>query len=171
MSCLDLLPPFLEERDFRFSTDQGCESPYLSHIQAAGGTTFTDHLVYVHGLSDATQGLCSQVLALEIALNEAVGRFTHRYRIRCCESFDARTDAGNLTQCQVFVPPCPAHFPNNNQPRMNAYTDGELHTFSLLQPLIQLSHCSEDPQTRSYCSMSVIFMGVGIPKVDQETIP
>src|SRR5215470_4508883 len=69
VTLFDLCPTFLEECDFRLSTHQRGESSGLSHIQATGGTTFTEHLVYVHGLSDATQDLCSHVLALEVALD------------------------------------------------------------------------------------------------------
>src|SRR5262245_66678351 len=54
MSCLGLLPPFKEEGDFRFSTHQRRESSGLSHLKTTGGTTLTEHVVDVHGLSDAT---------------------------------------------------------------------------------------------------------------------
>src|SRR5215510_3658453 len=54
---------------------------------------------------------------------------------------------------------------------MNAYTDGELDTFGFLQPLIQISHGSEDTQTRAYCSLRIIFMRLGIPKVHEQSIP
>jgi len=54
---------------------------------------------------------------------------------------------------------------------MHTYMESELDTFRLLQSLIQVSHGIEDTQPRAYGSLGVIFMGVGIPKVDQETIP
>src|SRR5438105_4884921 len=54
---------------------------------------------------------------------------------------------------------------------MNPYTNSELHTFSLLQPLIQVSHGSEDTQTRSYCSLGIIFVCLGIAKVHEKSIP
>ena len=44
MSCLSLLPPFQEEGDFGFSTDQRCESPWLRNIKATGGPTRTEHV-------------------------------------------------------------------------------------------------------------------------------
>jgi hypothetical protein len=69
MSCLRLLPPFQEQRDFRLSTHQRRESSGLSNIKATGGTTLAEHVVYVYGLGDATQVLCSQVLALKIPLH------------------------------------------------------------------------------------------------------
>src|SRR5262245_39560295 len=53
---------------------------------------------------------------------------------------------------------------------MDAYTDGELNTFGLLQPLIQVSQGSKNFQTSPYCSLRIIFMGMGIAKIDQETI-
>jgi hypothetical protein len=50
---------------------------------------------------------------------------------------------------------------------MHPYTDGEWDTFFLLQTGMQVFHRSENTQTRSYCSLSVISMGVGIAKIDQ----
>jgi hypothetical protein len=54
---------------------------------------------------------------------------------------------------------------------MDAQTDRELETFGVLESLMQVSHGSEDTQTRPYCSMRIILMGVGIAKIHQETIP
>src|SRR5262249_40812285 len=54
---------------------------------------------------------------------------------------------------------------------MDAHTDSELDTFSLLQPLIQVSHSSKHTQPSTYRSLSVIFMGLGIAKIDQKPIP
>src|SRR5882724_5745244 len=68
MSCLGLLPPFKEQRNFRLPTNQRRESSWLSHIKATGGTTLAEHVIDAHGLGNATQGLCSQVLTREIAL-------------------------------------------------------------------------------------------------------
>src|SRR4029453_8915758 len=49
-------------------------------------------------------------------------------------------------------------------------TDGELDTFGFLQTCIQVFHRSEDAQACSYCSMRIIFMGVGIAEIDEQTI-
>src|SRR5262245_20703195 len=75
MSCLRLLPPFQEQRDFRFSTDQRCESSCLCHIKATGGTTLTEHVIHVDGLSNASECLCSHPLTVKITLDQAIGRF------------------------------------------------------------------------------------------------
>src|SRR4029453_8777375 len=69
VTIFDLCPTFQKQRDFRLPTDQGCKSSWLSHIKATGGSTLTKHVVYAHGLGAATQGLCSQVLTLEISLH------------------------------------------------------------------------------------------------------
>src|SRR5262245_39128090 len=53
---------------------------------------------------------------------------------------------------------------------MNANADSELDTFDSLQTDIQVSHRIQDTQTRPYRSLCVIFMGMGIAKIDQETI-
>ena len=49
--------------------------------------------------------------------------------------------------------------------------DGELDTFGLLQSPLQVSYGIENTQARSYCSVSVIFMGLGIAELDEKTIP
>ena len=54
---------------------------------------------------------------------------------------------------------------------MNSYTDGKLNTFRLLKMGIEVSQGSKNSQTSPYCSVGVIFMGVGIAKVHQESIP
>src|SRR5262245_32170871 len=109
-----LFPTFQEKRDFRFSTDQRCESSWLRNIKATGGTTFTEHLIYVYGLSDTTQGLCSQVLALKIPLHQAICCFTDGNRIRCSQPLDARTRVWNLPERQQLLPPLTPHLPHND---------------------------------------------------------
>src|SRR5215831_13254356 len=54
---------------------------------------------------------------------------------------------------------------------MDTHTESQLDTSCLLQLLIQVSYNIEDTQARSYCSLCVILMGLGIPKVHEESIP
>src|SRR6266850_6650202 len=53
---------------------------------------------------------------------------------------------------------------------MDAQTESELDTFLSLQTGIQVFHGIEDTQARSYRSLGVIFMRLGIAKIDQETV-
>src|SRR5215831_1167991 len=53
---------------------------------------------------------------------------------------------------------------------MNAHTDSELETFRLLQTLIQVSQGSKNSQPSSYCSLRIVFMGVGIAEIDEQTV-
>jgi hypothetical protein len=53
---------------------------------------------------------------------------------------------------------------------MNTYTESKLDTFLSLEMGIQVSHGSKDIQACPYCSVCVIFMSVGIAKIDEETI-
>src|SRR5262245_21001797 len=53
---------------------------------------------------------------------------------------------------------------------MDAHTESELDAFCLLQTGIEVSHAIEDTQASPYCSLGVIFMGMGIPKVHQQSI-
>ena len=81
MSCLGLLPPFQEQRDFRLPTDQWGKSSWLRYIKATGGTALPEHVVEAHDLGDPTQSVCSQVLTRKIALHYAVRRVTDGHRI------------------------------------------------------------------------------------------
>src|SRR5215467_4447410 len=54
---------------------------------------------------------------------------------------------------------------------MNAYTNGELDTFGLLQMGMQVFYLIKDSQGSAYSSLGVVFMGLGIAKIHQETIP
>src|SRR5215813_10713371 len=53
---------------------------------------------------------------------------------------------------------------------MNTHTDSELDTLLLLQTGMEVSHRIQDTQTRSYCSMRIIFMGMGIAEIDEQTV-
>src|SRR5690242_17884569 len=48
LSTLGLLPTFQQKRDFRFATDQRCQSSWLRHLQATSDTTLTQDVVEVH---------------------------------------------------------------------------------------------------------------------------
>ena len=62
VSSFDLLPTLYEQPYFLLPTDQRCQSSWLSHIQATGGPTFLEDAVYVEGLSETSEGLCSLTL-------------------------------------------------------------------------------------------------------------
>src|SRR5262249_8892647 len=64
----DLLPPCQKERDSRFSTPQRCQSSGHRHIETPSGSTFLEDSIHGDGLSDTSECLYSQVLALEVAL-------------------------------------------------------------------------------------------------------
>src|SRR5215831_14211664 len=171
MSCLGLLPAFQQECDFRLSTDQRCESSWLSNIETPPGSTFLEDAVHVDGRSHTSERLCSQVLTREIALDQSIGGFTDSHRIRRCQSFNARSNVGHFSQGQLFLTPCSTHGTDHHQPSMDAHAESKLDAFGLLQTLIQVSHRSEDIQARAYCFVGIVFMCLGIAKVDQETIP
>jgi hypothetical protein len=75
-----------------------------------------------------------------------------------------------FTQRELFLTPLSSHVPNNDQPRMYPYTQSKLDAFVLLQTGIEVSHGSKNSQTSLYGSVGVIFMGVGVPKVHQQSI-
>ena len=98
----------------------------------------------MEGLSHTSEGLCSQVLTLKIALNQAIGGFTDQQSYWVQPVLRCESNVGDFTQRQLFLTSCSTHLPHNDQPRMHPYTDGELDTFGLLQTLIQVSQSIED---------------------------
>src|SRR5262249_51455341 len=74
-------------------------------------------------------------------------------------------------QSKLLLSPSTAHLTDNHQSSMDAHTESKLATPCLLQTLIQVFYGIEDTQARAYCSVSIIFMCLGIPKVHEETIP
>jgi hypothetical protein len=81
------------------STDQRGQSSGLRNIKTTDGTTLTEHVVDVHGLSDATQNLCSQILALKIPLHQTIGRFTDGNGIGLRKSLDSGGDVWCFSKC------------------------------------------------------------------------
>src|SRR5215468_6196835 len=53
---------------------------------------------------------------------------------------------------------------------MNANADSELDTLRLLQTSIEVSHGSKNSQTSSDSPLCIIFMGVGIAEIDEQTV-
>src|SRR5215813_14021670 len=101
------LPPTLQEyTDLLFSTDQGCESSGLHNIETPPGSTFLEDAVHVDRLSHTSKRLGSQVLTLEIALDQAIRHFTDSQRIGRSQSFNARSNVGHFSQGQLFLTPC-----------------------------------------------------------------
>src|SRR6266446_5186029 len=54
---------------------------------------------------------------------------------------------------------------------MDTHTKSELNTLLSFQTRIEVSQAIEDTQASPHGSLRVIFMGLGIAKVDQEPIP
>src|SRR5215470_9233949 len=59
VTIFDLCPTFQKQRDFRLSTDQGCESSGVSNIKTPPGSTFLEDAVHLDGLSDTSKRLCT----------------------------------------------------------------------------------------------------------------
>src|SRR5262245_6468075 len=86
------------------------------------------------------------------------------------ECFDARTNVGHFPQSQLFLTPCSTHLPHNDQSSVYTKTYCQSDAFVLFETGIQGSYRRYDSQTRSYSSLGIIFMGLGVAKIHQETI-
>jgi hypothetical protein len=54
---------------------------------------------------------------------------------------------------------------------MNTYADSKLDTLLLLQTSTKVFYGIEDTQTSTYCTKRIVFMGLRIAKVHEESIP
>src|SRR5262244_2701756 len=54
---------------------------------------------------------------------------------------------------------------------MYSEPDSQCEPFVSLQACIEVSHCSKNSQTSPYCSLGVIFVSLGIAKINEESIP
>jgi hypothetical protein len=81
MSRFDLLPALYEQSYFLLSTNQGCESSGHSNIETSPRATFPEDAVHEDRLSHTSKRVFAQVLALEVALDQSIGRFTDSNRI------------------------------------------------------------------------------------------
>jgi len=53
---------------------------------------------------------------------------------------------------------------------MYPYTDGELDTLLLCETGMQFFHRIKDSQASPYCSLGIVFVRLGIPKIYQQSI-
>src|SRR5262249_23839308 len=122
-------------------------------------------------LRHTSERLCSHILARKIALNQSRCGVTDHQCIGRSQSLNSRRDIGCFSEGKLLLSPSTAHVTDHNQPSMDAQTESELNTFGWLQPLMRVSHRIKDSQPRAYCSVRIIFMGLRIPKVHEESIP
>src|SRR6266511_4001840 len=170
LAVFHLCPAFEEESDFRFSTKQRCESTSAHDVQSNVDATFSVNSVHGNRLRNTSECLCSQVLAFKIALHQSRCGVTDHQRIGLSQSLNSRRDVGHITQCQLFLTPCSAHSPNHDQTRMYPKPYSELYAFFSLQARIQVFHLIKDTQASPYGSLGVVFMGLGIPKIDKKPV-
>jgi len=124
----------------------------------------------VEGLSHTSERLCSQVLTVEIALDQLIDRFTDSHGIGLRQSLYPGCNVGRFSQGELFLTSLPTHVPHNDEPRMHPDTESKVEAFGLLQMGMQVAHGSEDTQASAYSALGVIFMGVWIAKIDQQSI-
>src|SRR5262249_3504724 len=129
-----------------------------------------EHSIDIERLGHTSEEMFTHRFAGKVAFYYAIGGFTHRYRVGCCQSFNARTSVGNLAKCQIFISPCSTHLPNHDHSSVYTNTYCQSDAFVLFQTDIQGSYRLDDSQPSSYSSLCVIFMRVGIPKVHQQSI-
>src|SRR5262249_41477020 len=106
---------------------QGCESSGLRNVETPSGSAFLEDAVHVGGLSHTSEGLGSQVLTREIALDQAIGRFTRSNRIGGCQSLHSRCDVGCFSEGKLLVSSTTTHSPHHDYPGVypKSYRQGD----------------------------------------------
>ena len=117
-----------------------------------------------------SERLCSQVLTRKVALNKPVSVSADRHGIRGCEPLNSGCNVWGFSEGKLLLSPTTAHFTDYDETRVYPYPDGELDTFGLLQTLIQVSQGSKNSQPSPYGSLGIIFMGLGVAEIHQETV-
>ena len=116
--------------------------------------------------------LCSQVLALKIPLDQAIGRVTDRNRIGLQPVLGFwRQCSASSPSAKLLLTPCSPIAPMTTNPVCIPSRTASWIPLCLPQTCIQVSHGIENTQARTYRSLGIIFMGLGIAKVHEESIP
>jgi hypothetical protein len=113
----------------------------------------------------------AEFLALHVSLDEAQGGSADDDRIQSCQALEARRQVGRLSQGQLFVSHATTHLSHDHLTRMDAKTDSQSDTSHLLQARIQHAHRLDNFQSSVHGAQGVVFVGLGIAEIDQETIP
>src|SRR5215471_6396596 len=160
MPSFRLLPALQEQPNFLLSTDQRCQSSCLSHIESARGTTCFEHAVHLERLWHTSEGLYSQVLTLEIALDQAIGRFTDSHRIGRSQSLYPGSNVWRFTQRELFLTPCSTHFTDYDETRIypKSYSQGD--AFGWGERRIQCAYGFHNTQPGTDSSVGIVFMRV-----------
>ena len=83
---------------------------------------------------------------------------------------EAGRDVGRLAQGQLFLPRAASHLTHHHQPGMDAQAHGQVHPSLLRQAGIELAHGLDDAQPGPHRPLGVVFVRLGIAKVDQQAI-
>src|SRR5215467_14225736 len=100
MSCLGLLPPFKEQRDFRLPTHQGCQSSCLRNIQSTMDTACSEHSRYIERLRDPSEGMFTQY---QLFLTPCSTHFTDDDQSCMDTHTDSKLDIFRLLQTGIEV--------------------------------------------------------------------
>jgi hypothetical protein len=80
------------------------------------------------------------------------------------------SNVGHFAQSQLFLTAATTHGPNDHQSGVDAQAHREPNTPLLHQAHAQCVHSLDHPQSSPHRAQGVIFMGLGVAKVDQEAI-
>src|SRR5262249_7184749 len=117
-----------------------------------------------------SEGVLSQVLRGKVPLDEPEGVRTDNNCIWCRQSLEARRHVGGCTQGQIFLATAATDLAYHHQSGVDTEAHREPYPVTLLQVRVNCLHGSDNPEPGAYGALGIVFMGLGIAKVDQKTI-
>jgi hypothetical protein len=112
----------------------------------------------------------SQFLQDKGPLHQAGRHSAQHHPVRRGEGLQPRCDVGCFPERQVLVPPATTHHSHHDRAGVDAEPHGEMDAVLRRQTGIQRGDGLNNTQPRVHGAPSIVFMGRGVAKVDQQAI-
>jgi hypothetical protein len=170
ITTLRLFPTLKEQRAFGFPADERSQPSCANDIKTTLNSSVTKNAIDDQWLDNSTKRMLAKRFTIKIPLDESVRCLTDDQGIRFGQSLDARSNIGNLAQCQLFLPTATAHLSDNDQSGMKAKANSQFDTLVRCKAGIQGFYRVYDAQSSMHCSLGIILVSLREAEVYEQTI-
>ena len=171
LTVLSLRPALEQERDFGLPAHQRREPTPHRRVEPALRAALSQDTVQPHWCNRAPERLDTRGRHRpQTPAPGDIGSGAQHHRIGCGEPLQPGRNVGHFTQGQLFLTVAATHGPYDHQSGVDAQAHSEPNTPLLHQAQPQCVHRLDHSQPCPYRAQGVIFMGLGVAKVDQEAI-